>query len=220
MYATRSRTAAAKTAAAKTAAAKTAAKTAPKAVADLPVKVQRKALLNMVDVDDVKLARQYQLEDREKALAEREKALVEREKALAKREKELAKREKALENAREMTPKKSKKITVIYTAKYRGEDPDFEKIGEFADEKNTIAGVITWLVKNSKGGFDVWNLNEYMKDREDCEFAWHGSYDLSEKEVIEFLVKKCKTWDDLRTVCSDWGNSWFEDEDGWFLRKI
>ena len=28
-----------------------------------------------------------------------------------------------------------------------------------------------------------------MKDREKCEFAWHGSDNLSEKEVIVFLVK-------------------------------
>ena len=211
MYATRSRTAAAMKV------TNPVKVTPPKTVADLPVKTQiRKTLFNMMDEEDCKLARQYKLEDREKALAEREKALAKREKELAKREKALAEREKALEKVSKKASSKSNKFNVIYTAKYRDCDPEFENIGEFADEKSAIVGVITWLIQNSQGGFDKWDLNQMLEDR--CDEGYEG--ELDEKELIQYMSKKCKSWNDLRTVCENYGNSYFEDEDGWFLKKI
>ncbi len=198
----------------------------PKAVA--PKKVVKKS--KATDYDQELAQREKALVEREKALVEREKALVEREKALVEREKELIERGnalvesgkafvKTLENTSKPsknTPKKSKKISVIYTAKYRDEDPEFEKIGEFADEKSSIIGVITWLIKNSKGGFDAWGLNQLMEDRGEEGYEC----EMDEKETIQYMSKKCKTWNDLLNVCRDYGDSYFEDEDGWFLKKI
>lgn len=222
MYATRSKTAAAKTAASAAVKDVVPKIITPKITITVTGKHSLKnkyATQSDDDFQDKKLTQKLN------ELIEREKALNEREKKLAKREKKLAKREKALENAQEIELKKTKPITVIYTAKIRGEVPEFKKIGEFRDEKSAIVGVITWLIQTGHGGFEVSYLNDtllfhdedydnYLSHDKECE------NELNENELIKYVAKKCKTWDDLRNVCHNYGNTYFEDDNGWFLNKI
>ena len=109
----------------------------------------------------------------------------------------------------------SNKFTVIYISHYRGMNPKFEKIGEFTNEKSGIVRVITWLIENSEGGFDICDLNQTLEDR--CEEGYKG--ELDEKGMIEYMSEKCNTWNDLKNICANYGNSFFEDNDGWFIYR-
>jgi hypothetical protein len=172
---------------------------------------------NKVQKSDI-MVREAALNIREKEMNQREADLIKRENALKKREAELTK------TTEKSSKKATKQMTVMYTSNYNGEKPECSLIGHFSSEKAAVDGVIEWLFKHNKGGFDVVDLNQLFYDRSEQypdEYDYDEADFESEEQCIEYYQKKCKNMKQLREVLANDGNSYFEDPwNGWKLRIV
>ena len=162
------------------------------------------------------LAKEGALLKKEAELITRDSELNIRESTINKQEIMLTSRISALVNA-----ENSQTFTVVYLSKYSGENLECEKIGDFTDDKSAIIGVVNWLIQTGNGGFDEGTINETLDDMAlDNDEMSDYTGELKGEELSHYLTKKCETWNDLRNICANYGNSWFEDIDGWHLKKI
>jgi hypothetical protein len=158
--------------------------------------------------------KEYELATREAALLKKEAELAAREAALLKKEAELAAREAALATktpkkealAKQKKETKGKQFIINYVSEYRGMDAESEVfIGN--DEKTVALAAFDWMVENREGLDFEMALEEEGDDR----FG-------DEEELAANVRKSCKSFKDLKKICERYGNSYFEDYDGWKLK--
>ncbi len=122
-----------------------------------------------------------------------------------------------------------KQFSLVYISKYRGEKLKFHKIGDFTDEKTACDKTIEWLVKDDMAEpFDVYNTNIFINDYYRGEQLKLGVKEknikehkyLEDDEMIQYLSDKCETLDDLFKICRYFCDSYFEDSDEWWIKKV
>jgi hypothetical protein len=131
--------------------------------------------------------------------------LAAREAALLKKEAELAAREAALSKKET----EGKKIHIVnYLSNYEGEYAESEVfIG--SDEKIVSNEVFDWMVENRKGlDFDM--ALQILKEEGDSRFNY--------KELIAHVRTRCNSFNDLKNICREYNDSYFEDYNGWKLK--
>lgn len=157
-------------------------------------------------------------QNKEAELAAREAALLKKEAELAAREAALLKREAELEAALKAKPAKKetkkketkgKQFMINYLSDYQGMDAESEVfIG--SDEKTAALAAFDWMVENRKGLDFEFRLSMLQEEGDD-RFE-------DEEELAAHVRKSCKSFKELKKICENYDDSYFEDYNGWKLK--
>lgn len=161
--------------------------------------------------------KEVQLAAREAALLKKETELAAREAVLLKKEVELAAREAALSAkpakkealAKQKKETKGKQFMIIYSSEFQGMDTQTE-VFISSDEKTAALATFDWMVKNREG-LDFEMALCALEEEGDDRFG-------DEEELAANVRKSCNSFEDLYKICERYGNSYFEDYDGWKLK--
>lgn len=148
-------------------------------------------------------------------LKKKEAELAAREAALLKKEAELevalsakpAKKEASTKQKKET--KKGKQFMINYVSNYQGMDAE-SKVFIGTDEKTVALEAFDWMVENRSGlAFEM--ALEILMEEGDSRFE-------NEEELVAHVRKTCNSFNDLKKICQQYDDSYFENYDGWKLK--
>ncbi len=161
------------------------------------------------------------LASKESELRAREIALDKREANLKKMAADLEKKEAELETAlisklakkealaKQKKETKDKQFMINYISEYKGMDAESEVfIGN--DEKTVALAAFDWMVENRKG-LDFEMALEILQEEGDHRFE-------DEEELVAHVRENCNSFNDLKNICQNYDDSYFENYDGWKLK--
>lgn len=155
------------------------------------------------------------LEKKEAELAAREAALLKKESELVLREAALLKKEAELEAALKAKPAKKeakktgKQFMINFLSDYQGTDAQSE-VFISSDEKTAALAAFDWMVENREG-------LDFEMALYTLEIEGNNRFE-DEEELTAHVRKSCNSFKDLKKICERYGNSYFEDYDGWKLK--
>jgi hypothetical protein len=111
--------------------------------------------------------------------------------------------------AKNQAKQSGNQFVITYVFKYRGEVTE-SKIFSGTDESTVALAAFNWIFENGKG-FCFERAHDSLLEEGDHTFE--GWWDLS-----DHVRNTCKSIKDLKKICKRYGDSYFEDSNGWKLK--
>lgn len=141
-------------------------------------------------------------------LEKKEAELAAREAALLKKEAELEAALKA-KPAKKEAKKTGKQFMINFLSDYQGTDAQSE-VFISSDEKTAALAAFDWMVENREG-------LDFEMALYTLEIEGNNRFE-DEEELTAHVRKSCNSFKDLKKICERYGNSYFEDYDGWKIK--
>jgi hypothetical protein len=120
---------------------------------------------------------------------------------------------------------KQKLCTITFMSNYRGHEKEKVEFGP-EEESKLVKEILHWMITENKG-FSIDAVRDTMMEEgemeEDGELEEDGEMedsDFDDEKMITKLAERCNTTSDLRKICKNYGDSYFESKDGWKLKIV
>jgi hypothetical protein len=108
--------------------------------------------------------------------------------------------------------------TIIWSSNYRGL-PNQDVVFGPDEEHIVVKDILHWMLQSSSG-FDLDMVRDILAN-ENKQNDFETIDDDDEKayidQLIEYLTPKCNSIKNLKKICAKYGDSYFEDKEGWKL---
>jgi len=106
----------------------------------------------------------------------------------------------------------SKLFSIMWVSNYH-RMPKESKVFSGESESSVVKQTLHWILENSNG-IDMDSVREIMEENNEL---IDEDDDEEEDKLMERIVSECNTVGDLKRKCKKYGNSYYEDKEGWKL---